>query len=93
MMKKFEGLLKSEIKKAEKLANRLTGFNDCKVTGYSSKVTHPFEFDPDCTYIDCECEICRNYEEPIDFQINLSIPMGDRRRSFAWAIFNGKYTN
>lgn len=91
-MKEFKGLLKSEVKKAERLANKLTGFKDCRVTAYSSEVTHPFDFDPESTWIQCICEICRDYEEPIDFSVNLSIPMRDRRKSFAWCVYNGEYT-
>ena len=91
-MRKFEGLLKSEIKKAERLANKVTGFNDCKITGYFSKITHPFDFDPSFVFVEVECEICRDYEEPIETVINLLIPMDDRRRTFAWCSVNGEFT-
>ena len=92
-MKKFEGLLKSEIKKAERFANKITGFNDCKLTAYSSKVTHPFDFDKDCEFVEIDCEICRDYEEPIDTLIHLSIPMLNRRKTFAWCMLNGEYVS
>lgn len=88
-MKKFNGLLRSEIKKAEKLANKITGFADCKITGYSSNENKPFDFDDNC-WVDCKCEICRNYEQPIDISIYLSIPMFDRRMSWAYCIIDGK---
>ena len=84
-MKKFEGLLKSEIRKVERLANKLTGFSDCKVTAYSSMETHPINFDPSVVFVECDCEVCRNYEEPIGFSIHLTIPMFDRRRSWVKA--------
>lgn len=92
-MKKFECLLKSEIKKVEKFANKITGFDDCKLTAYSYKITHPFSFDPDCAFVDIDCEICRDYEEPIDALIHLSIMMNDRRKTYAWCMVNGEYVS
>ena len=94
MTREFNGLLKSEIKKAERLANKVTGYNDCKVTAYSSKVTHPFDFDYNTVYVEVDCEICRDYKEPIEEQIHLSIPMADRRMSFAWCMTTkGEYVD
>ena len=78
-MKKFETLLKSEIKKAEAAANKFSGRTDCKVTGYSSRKSDT-EFG---NWYDCSCEICYNYEEPADFSVDLFVFMDDRRRSFA----------
>lgn len=79
-MKEFKGLLISEVKKAEKLANKVTGFDDCKVTGYS-----PVERNEFCEcWIDCKCEICRNYKDRVDIDIMLVIPMFDRRMSWAY---------
>ena len=80
--KEFEGLLKSEVKKIERAANKLTGFTDCKCTAYGSKVTRPFDFDPDAVFVDIEAEICRNYEDVVPCIIQMSIPMFDRRKSF-----------
>lgn len=86
--REFKGLLKSEIKKAEKAANKALGVNDCKVTGYSSRVTHPIDFDPECVWVEVECEICHNYENRAEVDVHLSIPMFDRRktdvRACAW---------
>ena len=90
-MKEFKGLLKSEIKKIEKLANKVNKVNDCKVTGYSYTITHPFDFDPESTFIECNSEIMRGYEEPVEYSINLTIPLFDRRKSYAWTIIDGKY--
>lgn len=86
MKKEFKGLLRSEIKKAENLANKITGFSDCKITGYSSVESNKFE---EC-WIECECEICRNYEERVDIDIMLVIPMFDRRMSWAYCNIDGK---
>lgn len=85
-MKKFEGLLKSEIKKAVKAANKYSGFNDCTVTGYSWTTERPFEFDPEAVFVNVKCEICRNYEERCDFDVELIIPMFDRRKTTASII-------
>lgn len=85
-MKKFENLLKSEIRKAEAAANKATGRTDCKVTGYFARETRPFDFDPDAVFMDVRCEICYNYETRADVDVMLSIPMFDRRRSFATVV-------
>lgn len=82
-MKKFEGLLKSEIRKAVKEANEYSGFNDCTITGYSWKEERPFSFDPEAVFVTVECEICRDYTERCDFDIVLNIMMSDRRRTTA----------
>ncbi len=81
MNKEFKGLLKSEIKKAEKAANKILGVNDCKVTGYSSKIVHPFDFDLDSTFVECDIEVCHNYEERAEVDVHLSIPLFDRRKT------------
>lgn len=80
--KEFDGLLKSEVKKLERAANKLTGFDDCKVTAYGSKVTRPFDFDPDAVFVEVNAEICRGYEVVVPCIIQMSIPMFDRRKSF-----------
>lgn len=80
--KEFEGLLNSEIKKIERAANKISGFNNCKLTAYSSKVTHPFDFDFECTFVEIDAEICRDYEELVECEIHMSIPMFDRRKSW-----------
>lgn len=76
-MKKFEGLLKSEIKKAEAAANKFFGCNDCKVTGYFHNGADEWG---NVTVI---CEICFNYEERADHDVAVSVIGMDRRRSFA----------
>lgn len=84
-MKKFKELLKSEIKKAENAANKILGVKDCKVTAYSSKIVHPFDFDPDCTFVECDIELCHNYEERAEVDVHLSIPLFDRRKTIVKA--------
>lgn len=81
----FKGLLKSEIKKAEKAANKALGVTDCKVTGYSSRVTRPVDFDPEYVVVEVECEICHSYENRAEVDVHLSIPMYDRRKTDAIA--------
>ena len=75
----FKNLLKSEIRKAEKAANAYSGRNDCKVTGFSAKLSN-CDFG---TWYDVTCEICFNYEQRADFDVSVSVFMDDRRRSFA----------
>ncbi|MCD7866809.1 MAG: hypothetical protein LUG62_01110 [Clostridiales bacterium] len=82
-MKEFKGLLRSEIKKAERLANKATGTDNCRITGYSWKEEHPIDFAPECTFIEVRCEICHDYEERADVDIILNIPMFDRRMTKA----------
>lgn len=76
-MKKFETLLKSEIKKVEAAANKFYARNDCKVTAYSHGA--PDEFGG----YEVNCEICFNYEDVADHSVLLYVCMLDRRRSFA----------
>lgn len=85
--KKFESLLPSEIKKAEAAANKATGTKNCKVTGYSW-TRSSLGIDPDAMFVDVRCEICHDYEQRADVDVLLSIPMFDRRRSFATAVSN-----
>ena len=82
-MKKFETLLKSEIKKAEAAANRFYGRKDCKVTGYSAKRSS-IEYG---TWYKVRCEICFGYDgDRADNDVTLYVFMDDRRRSFATVI-------
>ena len=84
--KVFEDLLRSEIKKAIKVANKATGFNDCTITAYFAEEEHPFDFDPEVTFMNVTCEICRNYEERVPIDVVLSIPMFDRRMTTARVV-------
>lgn len=76
----FENLKKSEIKKAESVANKFFGRNDCKVTGYSAKKSN---LEGCGDWYDVQCEICFNYEERADYDVMVFVFMDDRRRSFA----------
>ena len=78
-------LSKSEIKKIETLANKITGFDNCKVTAYSSSYNKEFNI------VECSIEICRDYEERVDVDIHLSSFLDDRRRSYAYAFINNEY--
>lgn len=87
-MKEFKGLLKSEVKKIETAANKATGFDNCKLTAYASSISRPFDFDPTAVFVDIHCEICRDYEEPVEgLDVTMSVPMFDRRRSKAYATY------
>lgn len=77
-MKKFEALLKSEIRKAEKIANDYYGRKDCKVTAYGWKQDENI---PD--FYNVKCEICFDYEVRADYDVIVNVFMPDRRRSFA----------
>lgn len=80
-MKIFENLLKSEIKKAEKCANKALNTNDCKVTGY-----HYNGKQDELGFVTIKCEICHNYEERAEVDVELNVFMPDRRRTWARAI-------
>lgn len=73
----FEGLKKSEIKKAEAAANKYCGRKDCKVTAWSAKRSEVESF------YNVTCEICFNYEKRANFDVVVSACMWDRRKSWA----------
>lgn len=79
-MKKFETLLKSEIKKIEKFAQERDG-KDSRITGYSAKTT-PDEWG----FIRVVCEICSNNMNDREDDVVFYVYMPDRRRSrvFSW---------
>lgn len=76
-MKEFNGLLKSEIKKAEAAANKFYGRKDCKVTSCGWGEVDGLG------NVTVSCEICFGYEEPADHSVIVSVIGMDRRRSFA----------
>lgn len=80
-MKAFENLLPSEVKKAEKCANKALKTNNCKVTGYAHN-SKPDEFG----FLTVKCEICHDYEERAAVDVELNVFMPDRRRTWARAI-------
>lgn len=70
-------LLKSEIKKAERYANKVTGKTDCKVTGFfTNNKEDRFGF------ITVNCEICSNNMETPEGYVKLLVCTWDRRRTF-----------
>lgn len=72
-------LMKSEIKKAERFANKATGRKDCRVTGFFTD-----NKENDFGFITVKCEICSNDMEDREDDVNLSVCTWDRRRTFAW---------
>lgn len=71
-------ILKSEIKKAEKLANTLTNKKDCRVTGtYYNGVLDWMG------WAVVRCEICSDNMTEREIDINVNVFTPDRRRSFA----------
>ena len=79
VMKAFTTLLKSEIKKAESLANRTLGVNNCKVTGYYAKKAEDIGAGE---WYQVRCEICCNSKRA-DIDVILHVPMFDRRKTWA----------
>ncbi len=80
-MKEFDTLLKSEKMKAERFANTALNVNDCKITGYSTNGRVD-----ELGFVKVICEICHNYEERADIDVQLNVFMPDRRRSFASSV-------
>lgn len=75
-MKKFEGLLRSEIKKVEKFAQKRDG-KDSRLTGYYYNET-PDEFG----FVTVKCEICSNDMRDRERDVTIFVYIPDRRRSF-----------
>ena len=75
-MKEFENLLKSEIKKVEKFAQKRDG-KDSRNTGYGAKST-PDELG----FVKVTCEICSNDMRDREDDVILYVFMPDRRRSW-----------
>ena len=77
-MKKFDSLLKSEIAKIEKAAQKRDN-KDSRITCYSySAKSIPDEWG----FIDVTCEICSNNMTEREEDILFYVYMPDRRRSF-----------
>lgn len=68
----------SEIKKAERLANKVTGRTDCRVTSYSTSGKKDRS-----GFIEVNCEICSNNMEDPEGYVKLFVCTWDRRRTFA----------
>lgn len=75
-MKKFEGLLKSEIKRIEKFAQKRDK-KDSRLTGYGYHETEGAR-----DYITVKCEICSNDMQDRERDVILYVFVPDRRRSF-----------
>lgn len=75
-MKKFDGLLKSEIKKVEKFAQKRDG-KDSRLTGYGYHETEGAS-----SYITVKCEICSNDMRDRERDVVVFVYVPDRRRSF-----------
>lgn len=76
-MKNFEGLLKSEIKKAERLATRANNGVATKMTG-----CHYSLAEENYGFIDVTCEMCSNDMEVREKDVVVHVCLFDRRRSF-----------
>ena len=75
-IKKFEGLLRSEIKKVEKYAQKRNG-KDSRLTGC---VYHEAK-DAD-GFLVVKCEICSNDMRDREDDVSIFVYIPDRRRSF-----------
>lgn len=76
VMKKFDGLLKSEIKKVEKFAQKRDG-KDSRLTGYGYHETKGA-----IGFITVECEICSNDMRDRERDVTIFVYAPDRRKSF-----------
>lgn len=72
----FEGLLRSEIKKVEKFAQKRDG-KDSKLTGYGYHETEDA-----IGFITVKCEICSNDMRDRERDVILYVFVPDRRKSF-----------
>lgn len=83
--REFKGLLRSEIRKAETLANKLLGADDCVVTAYGANAGHKDkDGDNVFEFVYADCEICHGYGgERADVAVTLTIPLFDRRMTTA----------
>ncbi len=75
-MKKFKGLLRSEIKKVEKFAQKRDG-KDSRLTGYGYHETEGAN-----GFLAVKCEICSNDMRDRERDVTLFVYVPDRRRSF-----------
>ena len=75
-MKKFENLLKSEIKKINKAVQKRDN-TDSVITGYSCSMCAD-----ELGFIEVTCEICSNNMETRMDDLIFMVFMTDRRRSF-----------
>ena len=75
-MKKFEGLLRGEIKKVESFAQKRDG-KDSRITGYGYHETEGAR-----DYITVKCEICSNDMRDREHVVVLYVFVPDRRKSF-----------
>lgn len=75
-MKKFEGLLRGEIKKVESFAQKRDG-KDSRITGYGYHETEGAR-----DYITVKCEICSNDMRDRERDVVLYVFVPDRRKSF-----------
>lgn len=77
-MKKFDGLLRSEIKKVEKFAQKRDG-KDSRLTGYGCCY---HETEGAIGFITVKCEICSNDMRDRERDVTLFVYVPDRRKSF-----------
>lgn len=75
-MKKFKGLLRSEIKKVEKFAQKRDG-KDSRLTSYGYHETEDA-----MGFIPVKCEICSNDMQDRERDVTIFVYIPDRRRSF-----------
>lgn len=73
-MKKFEGLLKSEITKINKFAQKRDG-KDSKISGYF------YSGEDELGFVEVKCEICSNNYNDREADVTFFVFMPDRRMS------------
>lgn len=80
MKREFKGLLKSEIKKAVKAANKFSGYNDCEITTGKIVKEYSMDLEPGMEIVDVFCNVWHNGEK-LDFKLQVHIPMWNRRNT------------
>lgn len=75
-MKSFENLLRSEVRRVERFAQRRDG-KDSRLTGYSSSTCVD-----DMGFVKVRCEICSNDMTNREDDVVMYVFLPDRRRSF-----------
>lgn len=85
MKNKFDGLYKSEIKKINNVARKLTGFNDCRLDYYNSEVI-------DSSYVLVKAKLYHDkFRLDKYLTVYLNVDLTDRRKSKAYGYYKDCY--
>lgn len=85
MKNKFDGLYKSEIKKINNVARKLTGFNDCRLDYYNYKIINS-------SYVLVKAKLYHDKFRPDEYvDVYLNVDLTDRRKSKAYGYYKDSY--